>query len=110
MHVYTGDQTLYSDGANFDSNQELANYLYFLLKNKVFVCIVTAAGYEYQSEKYEHRLSGLLNFLEMKKLPAENCARFYIFGGECNYLLKVSGGIFLLSFRCCSFVCLVLCV
>lgn len=88
--TFDGDQTLYSDGSNFDENPRLANYLYRLLKNGVHIAVVTAAGYEYNVEKYEFRLSGLLAYFKSKGLTAEECDRFYLFGGECNYLLKVS--------------------
>lgn len=91
MITFDGDQTLYSDGANFDKNPELANYLYLLLRNGVTIAVVTAAGYEYATEKYELRLSGLLAYFKQKNLPAADCERFYLFGGECNYLLVVSG-------------------
>jgi IMP and pyridine-specific 5'-nucleotidase len=87
MITFDGDQTLYSDGANFDTNPELANYLYLLLRHGVTIAVVTAAGYEYATEKYELRLSGLLAYFKKTKLPAEDCERFYLFGGECNYLL-----------------------
>lgn len=87
--TFDGDQTLYSDGANFDSNPSLASYLCQLLKQGVVVAVVTAAGYEYNVEKYEFRLSGLLNYFKAKKLTAEQCERFLLFGGECNYLLNV---------------------
>jgi IMP and pyridine-specific 5'-nucleotidase len=53
------------------------------------VAVVTAAGYEYDVEKYEFRLSGLLNYFKSKKLSDEECHRFYLFGGECNYLLRL---------------------
>ena len=89
MITFDGDQTLYSDGANFESNPKLALYLYLLLRNGVTVAVVTAAGYEYQSEKYELRLSGLLAYFHDRKLPLEDCERFYLFGGECNYLLRL---------------------
>jgi IMP and pyridine-specific 5'-nucleotidase len=49
--------------------------------------VVTAAGYEYNVEKYEFRLSGLLNYFKSKSLTEEECQRFYLFGGECNYLM-----------------------
>jgi IMP and pyridine-specific 5'-nucleotidase len=88
--TFDGDQTLYSDGSNFDHNPELANYLYRLLKHGVNIAVVTAAGYEYNLEKYEMRLSGLLAYFKSKGLTSEECDRFYLFGGECNYLLKVS--------------------
>jgi IMP and pyridine-specific 5'-nucleotidase len=90
MITFDGDQTLYSDGSNFDSNPSLASYLCQLLKQGVVVAVVTAAGYEYNAEKYEFRLSGLLNYFKAKKLTAEQCERFLLFGGECNYLLTVS--------------------
>ena len=89
--TFDGDQTLYSDGANFSSNRsELAHYIYLLLRNGVTIAVVTAAGYEYVSEKYEIRLSGLLRYFEEKGLSESDCSRFYLFGGECNYLLRVS--------------------
>jgi len=91
MITFDGDQTLYSDGANFESNPRLATYLYLLLRNGVTVAVVTAAGYEYQTEKYELRLSGLLQFFRRKRplLTEEQLNRFYLFGGECNYLLRL---------------------
>ena len=87
--TFDGDQTLYSDGANFDENPRLANYLYLLLRHGVFVAIVTAAGYEYNVEKYEFRISGLLKYFAKRGLTATECERFYLFGGECNYLLRL---------------------
>ncbi|GFH59103.1 IMP-specific 5-nucleotidase [Chaetoceros tenuissimus] len=89
MITFDGDQTLYSDGANFEGNPQLANYLYLLLRHGVTIAVVTAAGYEYNREKYEMRLSGLLAYFKSKNLPAEDCERFYLFGGECNFLLKL---------------------
>ncbi len=91
MITFDGDQTLYSDGANFESNPKLATYLYLLLRNGVTVAVVTAAGYEYQTTKYELRLSGLLQFFKQKQplLTEEQLNRFYLFGGECNYLLRL---------------------
>jgi hypothetical protein len=86
---FDGDQTLYSDGANFESNPRLAKYLFLLLKHGVTIAVVTAAGYEYQAAKYELRLSGLLAYFKEKGLEADDLERFYIFGGECNYLLRL---------------------
>jgi IMP and pyridine-specific 5'-nucleotidase len=42
-----------------------------------------------QVEKYEYRLSGLLRYFQTRGLSQEECERFYIFGGECNYLLHL---------------------
>ena len=113
MITFDGDQTLYSDGSNFDSNPRLANYLYELVHSgvtvridkmifrqqgwrlshsisiNVQVAVVTAAGYEYKAEKYEFRLSGLLHYFKSKNLTNAECQRFYLFGGECNYLLRL---------------------
>ena len=50
---------------------------------------MTAAGYEYNVEKYEYRLSGLLHYFQQRGLTEEQCGSFYLFGGECNYLLKL---------------------
>eukprot|EP00986_Skeletonema_menzelii_P012163 scaffold6547_cov144-Skeletonema_menzelii.AAC.8 len=86
---FDGDQTLYSDGANFESNPRLAKYLFLLLKHGVTIAVVTAAGYEYQAAKYELRLSGLLAYFKEKGLEGDDLERFYIFGGECNYLLRL---------------------
>lgn len=86
---FDGDQTLYSDGANFESNPKLAKYLYLLLKHGVTIAVVTAAGYEYQTPKYELRLSGLLAYFKYRGLELEDRERFYIFGGECNYLMRL---------------------
>lgn len=95
---FDGDQTLYSDGANFDKNQRLAKYLYLLLKHGVTIAVVTAAGYEYQTMKYELRLSGLLTYFKEKGLEVDDLERFYIFGGECNYLMRVSATLLCFSF------------
>jgi hypothetical protein len=97
MVTFDGDQTLYSDGSNFDSNPSLANYLYQLLRQGVIVAVVTAAGYEYNVEKYEFRLSGLLNYFKAKELTTDECERFMLFGGECNYLLHV--GVWIIRWR-----------
>jgi len=97
MMTFDGDQTLYSDGANFEGNPQLANYLYLLLRHGVTLAVVTAAGYEYNTERYEMRLSGLLAYFKSKNLPVEDCERFYLFGGECNYLLKVRSCCLVLS-------------
>ena len=86
---FDGDQTLYSDGANFEQSPKLAKYLYLLLKHGVTIAVVTAAGYEYQNEKYELRLSGLLAYFKERGLEEEQRSRLYIFGGECNYLLRM---------------------
>jgi len=86
MVTFDGDQTLYSDGANFESNPKLASALTLLLQNGTAVAIVTAAGYEYDVKKYTMRISGLLTYFREKGVTAEQCSNFYLFGGECNYV------------------------
>lgn len=44
---FDGDQTLYSDGGNFEDNDELALAIILLLKHGVKVALITAAGYGY---------------------------------------------------------------
>jgi len=87
---FDGDQTLYSDGSNFESSgSKLAKYLYLLLKHGCYIAVVTAAGYEYQTAKYELRLTGLLAYFKDRGLDEKDLERFYIFGGECNYLMRL---------------------
>ena len=82
MVTFDGDQTLYSDGANFDSNPKLAAALSLLLKNGTSVAIVTAAGYGYETERYTMRISGLLTYFREHGVTPEMCGNFYLFGGE----------------------------
>ncbi|CAG8590539.1 861_t:CDS:10, partial [Diversispora eburnea] len=66
-----GDMTLYDDGKDFEQDSELVNLLVRLLKCDLIVCVVTAAGYSGDSERYEQRLSGLLKGFQTAKLPKE---------------------------------------
>lgn len=85
--TFDGDQTLYSDGSNFEGNPRLAYYLYQLLRHGVAVAVVTAAGYEYNVEKYEYRLSGLLSYFRQRGLTKEESNRFYLFGGTTHQII-----------------------
>ncbi|KAL7544753.1 hypothetical protein ACHAWF_008111, partial [Thalassiosira exigua] len=105
---FDGDQTLYSDGSNFEGNPKLAKYLYLLLRYGVTVAVVTAAGYEYQASKYELRLSGLLDYFKDRGLGTDDLERFYIFGGECNYLLRLGDDYRLHAVREDGMNCLIL--
>jgi IMP and pyridine-specific 5'-nucleotidase len=87
MICFDGDQTLYSDGGNF-SYAPLAAIICMLLENDVKVVIITAAGYGYDCEKYEVRLRGLLDAFLDNAMSLEVMGRFYVLGGECNYLLR----------------------
>lgn len=87
--TFDGDQTLYSDGGNFDaSNNELAIGITSLLANCVKVAVITAAGYGLDGSKYEVRMRGLLLAMVSEGLSEDQVENFYIFGGECNYLLR----------------------
>ncbi|KAI8811289.1 IMP-specific 5-nucleotidase, partial [Cladochytrium replicatum] len=88
--TFDGDMTLYSDGASFAQDSHLLQVLLSLLRNDVTVAIVTAAGYGTDGPKYEARLSGLLDAFRGGEcgLSKEQLARFYVFGGECNYLFQ----------------------
>jgi IMP and pyridine-specific 5'-nucleotidase len=88
MISFDGDQTLYSDGGNFDDNEELAMGIIYLMKSGVKVALITAAGYGLNNEKYEVRLGGLLEKFVSSDLTEEEVGRFYVFGGECNYLFE----------------------
>eukprot|EP01134_Creolimax_fragrantissima_P007764 CFRG7764T1 len=85
--TFDGDQTLYPDGDNFREGG-LGRIICKLLEAGLHVAIVTAAGYANAPEKYEDRLSGLLQMFRDRNLPPEVTNRFYVLGGECNYLCK----------------------
>jgi IMP and pyridine-specific 5'-nucleotidase len=85
--TFDGDQTLYADGGDF-YNSKLLRFIVKLLTHGVHVALVTAAGYKDAPEKYEKRLSGLLQGFRDMKVPKEVTSRFFVLGGECNYLYK----------------------
>jgi IMP and pyridine-specific 5'-nucleotidase len=91
MACFDGDQTLYSDGGNF-SNMELASVLIMLMENNVKVVLITAAGYGFDGAKYEVRVRGLLDAMVAGGLSEEVMGRFFVMGGECNYLLRCDAG------------------
>jgi IMP and pyridine-specific 5'-nucleotidase len=86
--TFDGDQTLYTDGGNFEDNEELAIGIMSLLCHGVKVAVVTAAGYGLDGTKYARRLRGLLDRFVAEKLSREQVENFFVFGGECNYLLQ----------------------
>lgn len=89
MISFDGDQTLYTDGGNFDNqNQELALALIRLLCHNVKVVLVTAAGYGLDAAKYEYRLQELLNRFVEEQMTDSQVENFYVLGGECHYLFQ----------------------
>lgn len=85
---FDGDCTLYRDGRNFD-DVVLAGQILGLLAAGVCVALVTAAGYGYDASKYEKRIEGLLRVFDDERAPSDVLRRFYVCGGECNYLLQL---------------------
>lgn len=82
-----GDQTLYADGKDFN-DADLAALIIKLLRFGVTVAVVTAAGYPAKPGRYEQRLSGLLRAFKATELSAEMAQRFWVMGGECNFLFQ----------------------
>jgi len=87
MICFDGDNTLYSDGGNF-SHVPLAATICLLMENGVKVVLITAAGYGWDGAAYETRVRGLLDLFLSNGLSEEVMARFFVLGGECNYLLR----------------------
>ena len=56
------------------------------------VALVTAAGYAYDAPRYMRRLAGLFAYFELHQLAADAAARFWVLGGECNYLFRCGAG------------------
>lgn len=85
---FDGDNTLYKDGGNFADNENLSWSICALLRKGIYCALITAAGYGYDGKKYSIRLAGLFEKFISEKLSTEEVARFFVFGGECNYLLR----------------------
>lgn len=102
---FDGDETLYADGHNFAQTDasKLSRYIEKLLVCGISVALVTAAGYKGAPEKYEARLDGLLQHFHASGMADEALARFYVVGGECNYLftcVRVGGEVAAADGRC----------
>ncbi|KAJ3079818.1 hypothetical protein HK102_003493 [Quaeritorhiza haematococci] len=86
--TFDGDMTLYADGADFAKDSQLVDLLIGLLREDLYVAIVTAAGYGNDHARYEKRLSGLLEGIQKSDLSHEAQKRFFVLGGECNYMFQ----------------------
>ncbi|OZJ04423.1 hypothetical protein BZG36_02921 [Bifiguratus adelaidae] len=86
--TFDGDMTLYADGQDFEHDSELVQLLVHLLQCDLYVCVVTAAGYGNDAVRYEGRLSGLLRGFTAHNVPEHQLKRFYVLGGECNFLFQ----------------------
>jgi len=89
LATFDADGTLYEDGEHFTEDSKMISLILGLLRNGVNVAIITAAGYPGQVGRYEERLDGLLRVFKRLQVPREVLDRFYLMGGECNYLLKI---------------------
>lgn len=78
--------TLYDDGTSFTDTSPLIALLITMMRADLRVAIVTAAGYPGDASKYEERLAGLLRAFQKYNLSEKLLERFYVLGGECNYL------------------------
>ena len=86
--TFDGDQTLYSDGGNFEQNGELTTGILNLLEKGIVVAVVTAAGYGLNASKYEIRIEGLLRAIEKCGMSSNTARNLLLMGGECNYLFR----------------------
>lgn len=84
--TFDADETLYPDGQNFH-DEVLAGYISNLLR-KMNIAIVTAAGYSNDAEKYQERLENLLKYFHAHNGSDGSYKKFYVMGGESNYLFK----------------------
>lgn len=97
-----GDGTLYEDGKNF-SSPVLGRAIAALLRRGLYVAVVTAAGYGYDAKKYMRRLGCLPEIFAQENLEADAARRFFLMGGESNYLLRSD------TAGCTLSVCLSIC-
>lgn len=88
---FDADGTLYEDGKSFTDASRMIDLIVSLLEAGVTVAVITAAGYPppLGNARYEERFAGLLRAFERRALPKAMLDRFFVMGGECNYLLTV---------------------
>ncbi|CDJ39563.1 IMP-specific 5'-nucleotidase 1, related, partial [Eimeria tenella] len=85
-----GDETLYPDGGQLQQ-EEMAQSIAQLLQRGVNVAVVTGAGYGYEAPLYAQRLGCLFRVFQKSNLLPAAAKRFFLMGGESNYLLSLSG-------------------
>mmetsp|Transcript_36965 Transcript_36965/g.80525 ORF Transcript_36965/g.80525 Transcript_36965/m.80525 type:complete len:426 (-) Transcript_36965:134-1411(-) len=88
-----GDGTIYTHNQNIE-NREIVEPILSVLRLGLHFGLVTAAGYPGKAERYEQRLelllSAMLEEMNAGTLPADVLDRFFVLGGESNYLLHAS--------------------
>jgi len=88
--TFDADGTIYADGEHVETDDEIIFDIISLLLYGVNVAIVTAAGYPKEAHRYEQRLSGLLDAFRELRLNQSTLNNFFVLGGECNYLLRIT--------------------
>lgn len=87
--TFDGDETLYPDGSNFE-DKSTADLIIRLLVMGCHVGLVTAAGYGQDPTDYSRRLGLLQIKLKESHLDPAVLSRFWVFGGESNYLFNMN--------------------
>eukprot|EP01023_Acetabularia_acetabulum_P009260 TRINITY_DN14113_c0_g2_i3.p1 TRINITY_DN14113_c0_g2~~TRINITY_DN14113_c0_g2_i3.p1 ORF type:complete len:550 (-),score=115.46 TRINITY_DN14113_c0_g2_i3:1005-2654(-) len=90
--TFDAEGTLY-DGSEPNmmcEHNAMAPIILQLLNNNVYVAIFAGGGYPGNSQKYDECLKGLIQLFQEKKTPESVTSKLYVFGGECNYLLRYS--------------------
>ncbi|CEP62881.1 IMP 5'-nucleotidase LALA0_S06e05996g [Lachancea lanzarotensis] len=86
--TFDGDVTLYEDGGSLTEHSKVVPFLLDLLRQGVYVGIVTAAGYD-EAQKYMERLFGFMSALENdESISDEFKENMAVLGGESNYLFR----------------------
>jgi IMP and pyridine-specific 5'-nucleotidase len=88
-----GDGTIYTHNQNIE-NPELVTHILNILRQGLYFGLVTAAGYPGKAERYEQRIGLLLQTLwdeiSSGKMSEDVLRRFFVMGGESNYLLHAT--------------------
>ena len=87
--TFDGDCTLYVQDGSIAPESPLVNWICSLLQDGIAIALVTAAGYQ-EAERYEARIYGLLEAFRERSFPPSMMHKFYVMGGECNYLFRAN--------------------
>lgn len=98
--TFDADGTLYADGCHMQQDNKMIDAMIDLMAKRVYVAIVTAAGYPGQPNMFEGRIRGLLDAFKDRGLSQDVTDRFLVLGGECNYLLRCAPCV-----RCAAAAC-----
>lgn len=73
-----------------EKNNPIIPVIIQLLDVGLHLAIITAAGYPRDPISYEKRFSALLEALHERDISEEKLERFFVVGGECNYLFRMT--------------------